>query len=235
MKTSLRIASYNVRKARGLDQRRNPERTLQVINDLGADIVILQEADKRLGPRKAALPRDMIAGETDFTVLEVACNDVSLGWHGNAILVANDVACTDVERLSLPGLEPRGAVRVDVAIGAGLSLVATHLGLRRRDRRAQLEVINAAVADKEHVAIAGDFNEWSEHKGLEPLGSRFAVHAPGKTFHAKRPVAALDRFALRHGVEVRNAGVSQTDLARRASDHLPIWSDISVPGATPTC
>ncbi|WP_415401096.1 endonuclease/exonuclease/phosphatase family protein [Tateyamaria sp. SN3-11] len=235
MKTSLRIASYNVRKARGLDQRRNPERTLQVINDLGADIVLLQEADKRLGPRKAALPRDMIERETDFSVVDVAHNDVSLGWHGNAILVADHVEYAGIERLSLPGLEPRGAVRIDVAIGAGLSMVATHLGLRRKDRRAQLDRINAAVAHKTHVAIVGDFNEWSDKKGLEPLASRFAVHAPGKTFHASRPVAALDRIALSHGVEMQNAGVAQTGLARQASDHLPIWSDISVPPVTPTC
>lgn len=39
---------------------------------------------------------------------------------------------------------------------------------------------------------------------------------------------ALDRFALSQGVEMRDAGVEQGALARRASDHLPIWSDISV-------
>jgi endonuclease/exonuclease/phosphatase family metal-dependent hydrolase len=53
----IRIASYNMRKARGLDQQRRPERTLQVINSLGAYVVVLQKADKRLGPRRPALPR----------------------------------------------------------------------------------------------------------------------------------------------------------------------------------
>ena len=52
----LRIASYNIRKARGLDQRRAPERIIEVINMLGADVIALQEADLRLGPRPAALP-----------------------------------------------------------------------------------------------------------------------------------------------------------------------------------
>ena len=45
----IRIVSYNMHKARGLDQKRRPERTLQVINGLQADVVALQEADKRIG------------------------------------------------------------------------------------------------------------------------------------------------------------------------------------------
>jgi endonuclease/exonuclease/phosphatase family metal-dependent hydrolase len=64
--TEIRVASYNIRKARGLDQMRRPERTLEVINQLNADIVVLQEADKRLGMRKPAIPRAMIDRETDF-------------------------------------------------------------------------------------------------------------------------------------------------------------------------
>ena len=40
-----------------------PMRTLDVINDLGADILVLQEADKRLGQRKPAIPHQMIEAE----------------------------------------------------------------------------------------------------------------------------------------------------------------------------
>ena len=45
----LRLASYNIQKAVGLDFRRDPGRILEVINGLGADIVALQEVDKRPG------------------------------------------------------------------------------------------------------------------------------------------------------------------------------------------
>ena len=41
----MRIVSYNVHKARGVDRRYMPERILQVINELEADIVVLQEAE----------------------------------------------------------------------------------------------------------------------------------------------------------------------------------------------
>lgn len=230
--TQVRIASYNMRKARGLDQMRRPERTLQVINGLNADIVVLQEADKRLGQRPSALPREMVEAETDFQLLSVSSNDVSIGWHGNAVLARKCLDVLGVDRLDLPGFEPRGAVRVQLGLGAGLTLIGAHLGLRRRDRQAQLSELNRVTSENTHCVIAGDFNEWSPTKGFEPLEARFVTHSPGRSFHARRPIAALDRFALSSGVILLDAGVDQSPLARVASDHLPIWSDISVPVAT---
>ncbi|WP_306439005.1 endonuclease/exonuclease/phosphatase family protein [Litoreibacter roseus] len=230
----IRIASYNIRKARGLDQKRQPRRTLEVINRLNADIVVLQEADKRIRPRNPAIPRNLIETDTDFHLVEVSKNGVSLGWHGNAILIRDPAHVTQITCLDLPGLEPRGAIRMDLGIGGGLSIVAAHLGLRRRDRRAQLAALCDATADSRHAVIAGDFNEWSHRKGLEPLAGRFETHVPGRSYHTRRPLAALDRFALSQGLTVKNAGVEQGDLARRASDHLPVWSDIAIPSAA-TC
>jgi endonuclease/exonuclease/phosphatase family metal-dependent hydrolase len=221
-----------MRKARGLDQKRRPERTVRVINNLTADVVVLQEADRRMGVRPPALPRELIDSETDFELVDTSANGISIGWHGNAVLVRKGLAVRDIERLELPGLEPRGAVRLTLDVGTGLTLVATHLGLLRRDRRAQLSAINVATAADEHVMIAGDFNEWSARKGFEPLANRFETHSPGRSFHASRPIAALDRFAVSKGVEIRDAGVEQGALARVSSDHLPIWSDIIVPTAT---
>ena len=224
----MRIVSYNVHKARGVDRRYMPERILQVINGLEADIVVLQEADKRLGQRVPAILPDLIKNETDFRPVDVSKNGISLGWHGNAVLIRPNIEVDQVTRLGLPGLEPRGAVRVDLKIGIGLSIVATHLGLRRRDRQAQLQTLYQKTVGSPNTIIAGDFNEWSPHHGLEPLEGHFKTYAPGYTFHARRPMFALDRFALSQGVEMRDAGVEQGALARRASDHLPIWSDISV-------
>lgn len=224
----MRIASYNIRKARGLDQKHRPDRILQVVNALNADVVLLQEADRRLGARAPAIPRAMIEAETDFDLVEVSANGLSLGWHGNAILVRKGTRPRQVQAIHLPGLEPRGAVRMDLDIPGGLTVVAAHLGLRRRDRQAQLAALCTLAADSPRTVIAGDFNEWSATRGLDPLATRFEIHAPGRTFHASRPMAALDRFALSPGVALRDAGVAQDNLARRASDHLPIWSDIAL-------
>lgn len=219
-----RFASYNLRKCRGTDGKRAPGRVIDVINGIGADVVALQEADMRLGPRPAALPPRLIESHTDFQVVPVATSPVSVGWHGNALLVRRDVQVGRVTRIDLPGLEPRGALAVDLP---QLRVVGVHLGLLRRSRIAQLARIRARLADMAPMPtlVMGDFNEWSMRKGLEALGQDFDVLAPGRSFHAARPVAALDRIAFTPEFEMRDAGVCETDESRRASDHLPIWAD----------
>lgn len=229
---TIRIASYNIRKARGLDQRRDPGRVLDIINDLGADIVVLQEADLRLGARKAAIPHWMIAAHSDYRIAPVARNEVSLGWHGNAVLLRPGITVEKITHIDLPALEPRGAVHLRLGGAAQVSVVAAHLGLRRRDRLAQQRAVAAHLGAGEPAIIAGDFNEWSERNGLEVFGARFAIHAPGRSFHALRPIAALDRIALSPEVSLYDAGVVEDQRARRASDHLPIWADLRIGPAT---
>lgn len=227
----LRLASYNVRKTRGLDQRYDPHRIITVINRLDADVVALQEVDHRLGGRPTALARKLIETETDFVIAPVARTDQSIGWHGNAVLVRKGLELLGVDHFEMPGFEPRGAVRVDIAAKVPITIVATHLGLMRRHRRRQLSSIARQVEGAEHPVILGDFNEWSMLRGLEPLHSRFRVHAPGRSFHAARPVAALDRIALTEPALLHGAGVDDSPMARLASDHLPIWADVSWPSA----
>ncbi|MHC0054884.1 endonuclease/exonuclease/phosphatase family protein [Actibacterium sp. D379-3] len=229
----LRVASYNIRKCVGLDWRRTPERTLDVIAGVEADIVALQEVDKRLGPRPAALPVHHIHARTDLVPVAVAANDVSLGWHGNALLVRPGITVDAVAQLDLPALEPRGAVIADLTRGGQpIRVVATHLGLLRRHRLHQLTAIRAALAALEPrpTVILGDFNEWSASAGMTPLESGFAVHSPGRSFHASRPVAGLDRIAICAGLALKDAGVTETALSARASDHLPIWADLDLTG-----
>ncbi|MEM1429130.1 MAG: endonuclease/exonuclease/phosphatase family protein [Pseudomonadota bacterium] len=227
----VRVASYNIRKSRGLDGRRDPGRILDVMNALEADVIAVQEADRRLGDRPAALARQQVETNTDFSVVEVARSPVSLGWHGNAVLVRKGAEIRRVDLIDLPGLEPRGAVKVEIGLnGAALTVVGVHLGLLRSYRRAQAERIRATLAqDKEgagRTVILGDFNEWSPRRGLEPLARDYEMVSPGRTFHSARPVAALDRLALGRDVALLDAGVAETGKAKVASDHLPIWGDV---------
>ena len=67
----LRIASYNMRKAMGTDRKRDPARILRVIQTLAADIVVLQEADMRLGHRPSALPMDQVTAQTGLIAVPV--------------------------------------------------------------------------------------------------------------------------------------------------------------------
>ncbi|TYB82752.1 endonuclease/exonuclease/phosphatase family protein [Maritimibacter fusiformis] len=226
----MKLASYNIRKAVGLDRRRDPGRVIDVVNGIEADVVVLQEADRRLGMRPTALPFHLIAEHTDFTFAMLATNRVSLGWHGNAILVRKGIEVSEVTRIDLPGLEPRGAV--SAVIGGRLRVVGVHLGLMRRHRHGQLRQIRRAL---DHcslpTAVLGDFNEWSPHAGLEEFQDDYVMHAPGHSFHAARPVAALDRIGLTHDIGFQGAGVVETQLSRVASDHLPVWADIDLPPA----
>lgn len=225
----MKLASYNIRKAIGLDRRRDPGRILEVINHIGAEVVVLQEADRRLGPRPSALPLRLIEDDTDFEPVILAGNAFSLGWHGNAILVKKGTMVSDPQRIDLPGLEPRGAV--SAVIAGRLRVAGVHLGLLRRHRHGQLRAVRAALADcPTPTVVLGDFNEWSPHAGLEEFHGDFEMHAPGLSFHASRPVAALDRIGLGPGIGYRAGGVVETKLAKMASDHLPVWAEIELPG-----
>jgi endonuclease/exonuclease/phosphatase family metal-dependent hydrolase len=231
----LRLASYNIQKAVGLDFRRDPSRILAVIAALEADVVVLQEADKRLGTRPGAIPRFLIEQHTDYVPADVADSDVSLGWHGNAILVRRGWRILQTARFHLPGLEPRGAVMARIASDASgpatsgdITVIGTHLGLLRSWRRRQARALrdHALGGDCPTTAIAGDLNEWSMRKGLGPLHPTFRIVSPGRTFPAGRPLGSLDRMALGRDLKLLDAGVSDGALARIASDHRPVWADI---------
>ncbi len=229
----MKFLTYNIRKAIGLDRRRDPHRVMEVINHSGADVVVLQEADRRLGPRPAALPARLIEEESDYTPpvpLAPPNGGVSLGSHGNAILVRKGTDVALPKRIELPGFEPRGAVSVEVA--GQLRVIGTHLGgLMRRHRVRQLSALSAVLDDHPMptAMLGGDFNEWSAAQGgFEALHDDFTLHAPGRSFHAARPpMAALDRVALSSALELRDAGVIETQLSRVASDHLPVWVEVA--------
>ncbi len=224
---TLRIASYNMRKAKGTDRQRDPERIMRIIRDLDAEIVVLQEADRRLGARPSALPMDMLTAETGLVAVPVP-SKVSIGWHGNAVLLTPRADIVDVQHINLPGAEPRGAMVVDADIsGVKLRVIATHLGLMRRSRRAQLSALiqHLDARSRRPTLIAGDMNEWSQTVGLGRLAHHFTIHAPGKSFHARMPVAALDRIAIDDELTLVGGGVVETLDAQRGSDHLPIWLD----------
>ena len=225
----LRVASYNIQKGMGHDLRRRPRRTLAVLREIRADVVILQEADRRFGPRLSALPEDQLRKLTPYRPADLRVRPGSIGWHGNAVLVRRGLKVAKTKRLELPHFEPRGAVMAVVELDGGpLIVVGAHLALATRHRVDQAEALAefATRADMPLV-MGGDLNEWArEGGGLAPLRSALTEHAPGPTFPAFRPVAPLDRFYHCGALSV-DAYVHDTPLARVASDHLPIVADLA--------
>ncbi|MCD1624596.1 MAG: endonuclease/exonuclease/phosphatase family protein [Paracoccaceae bacterium] len=235
--SQIRIASYNLQKCVGLDLRRRPDRSLKVIEGLRADLVVLQEADKRLPPRPAALPHGMIEDD-GWQIVPVGTGGhrpgASLGWHGNAMLIRPHLRVLATAHLDLPGLEPRGAIRVDLETGIGpLRVIGLHLGLIRRYRLLQMAAVMRCLRELPHLptVIAGDFNEWKSVMPLDTIaqGLRFMPGLP--SFPAARPVAKLDRFALSEDLQMLEQGAYIGHPARVASDHLPVWADLGRSGA----
>ena len=228
MQLSLRIATYNIRKALGNDRRRDPERTLRVIAALDADIILLQEADMRLGLRPSALPAAMFEGQP-FRAISFDDDRDSLGRHGNAILIRDGIDVLHTAHADLPGLEPRGAVMADLAVqGRVIRVVGTHLGLIRASRRRQLSALRhfAEHAQISARLIAGDFNEWSNVAHLAGLGAEYKVLPSPPTFHARHPIGALDRIAVTSDFTLHSIAATLTPESRRASDHLPLVANL---------
>ena len=110
----LTFASYNIHKAVGLDRRRDPHRILAVLREIDADVIALQEVDRRFGRRESVLPHGAIEQLTHYRPVPLAMRPDSLGWHGNALLVRRGIEVVEASIVPLPTLEPRGAVRADV-------------------------------------------------------------------------------------------------------------------------
>ena len=250
---TITVASYNMRKAVGLDRRRDPNRVLDVLQEIDADVVALQEADKRVGGRGAAVPHDLIdthglyrpvifgvrhkrmwesARKHTDKLLKV--NTRNLGWHGNALLVKPHVDVLDVAALDLPTLEPRGAVMAELMVGdRPFRVIGLHLDLSGLWRRRQMRAILDAVAKRPQrmpTILMGDTNEWRTAAGcLTDLHGSYRIAPTGLSFHSRRPVAALDRIIVDHSLAIEAAGVHTSSAARKASDHLPIWARLALP------
>lgn len=227
----LKVATYNIHKSVGRDGRRRPDRIFRVLCELDADVVALQEVDRRFGGRASTFEAEKLEHETGFHLLRLAASPHSSGWHGNAILVRTPpVHATEAQRLSLPSLEARGALLADLTVnGFEVRIIAAHFGLLGRYRRRQAEAVLSHLHREapRPTVMMGDLNEWSPRGGcLRVLGETFEVAAPGPSFPAHSPVLALDRVLATGGAELVSARVHESELAQHASDHLPVTAEI---------
>lgn len=228
----LTFASYNIHKAVGTDGKRDPDRVLAVLREMDADVIALQECDRRFGTRDSVIDRAALE-ETPWRALPVARRATSLGWHGNALLVRRGFEPLEAQAVALPMLEPRGAVRGDFAVdGTRVRIVGMHLdlsGLRRRD---QVRAILSHVAACQHpcpAVLMGDFNQWGAGNGaMREFAEGWQMLAPGRSFPSRQPVARLDRIVASSDWTVLATGVHHSALAAAASDHLPVWARLEV-------
>lgn len=227
---SLKVASYNIHKGIGTDRRRDPARILNVLNEVGADIVCLQEADLRFGTRAAVLPRFLIESHTDYVPVPLDVQTDSMGWHGNAILVRRGIDVESHDILHIPCLEPRGVVTARLRVGGtALTVFGMHLdlsGLWRVRQARTIAALGEAAREQGPVVLMGDLNEWRAVSGcFREFGRHFTLLDPGPSFPSRRPLGRLDRIMHCEALRAMDCGVHRSALAASASDHLPVWAE----------
>jgi len=220
----LRIASYNVHGCRGTDGKKDAQRIVQVIEELGCDTIGLQEVDYRLDYIAQKLGMQAIPG------LTLARHD---GPFGNALLTRRKVL--DVRRVGFTysRREPRNALDVDLEVnGETVRVIVTHLGLWPAERRYQvkkiLELVRATPS-YERVIVLGDINEWLPlGRPLRWMNALFGRCPAERSFPSRWPVVALDRVWVRPRHALLALKAHRTPLAALASDHLPVKAIIAL-------
>jgi endonuclease/exonuclease/phosphatase family metal-dependent hydrolase len=223
------VASYNIHIGIGRDGEFAPERTASVLQELHADVFALQEVQLGHGAfnmLEYLRTATGLSGVARPTLVHLVHGD-----YGNALLTRHRVQTLRAVDLTVAGHEPRGALDAVLDCdGAPLRVVATHLGLRPGERRAQvrrlLEAIDATDPDTPTV-LAGDLNEWFLWgRPLRWLHARFEATPAPPTFPAGRPLFALDRVWVKPRSFLHALRTHASELSRLASDHLPLVAEI---------
>ncbi|MBI4637391.1 MAG: endonuclease/exonuclease/phosphatase family protein [Candidatus Rokubacteria bacterium] len=232
--THLVVASYNIHRGVGLDRRHDLDRIARVLAEIAPDVVGLQEVVRERGAYHGDQAAHL-AGRLGMKVVMGETRPHGRGTYGNALLTRLPVLRTSRFDLSWGGREPRGCLRVDLALGGGaLHVFNCHLGLALRERRDQLELLAGFVRGPEGLegprVLMGDFNEWHPGPVTRGLRREFSSprHGARRTHPALFPLFPLDRIYWDADLEGEAFQPHRSRLARVASDHLPVVARLRV-------
>ena len=242
----LTVVTWNIHRCIGTDRRYDPDRVARVLKSLDADIVALQEVDTSLKATFDGNDEDQLAVIAKVTGLEPiygATRTQASGHFGNAFLHRHRTVAKHTLNLSYRKYEPRGAlsVRLDVN-GKSVNLINTHLGLKGWERAFQLSKLlkefERAQSETSQPVISlllGDFNEWFPFSPNLLRLHREVLKPPYlRTFPSFWPRLALDRIYLDRRARSQTVSAASrheviaTQLARVASDHLPVLAEFEI-------
>ena len=235
-KLSLKVATYNIHKCRGLDGRIDTDRIAAVLKPLKADVIALQEV---VGPSlKATGQEEALALKLNMQHLLAPAHTYRGRLYGNAVLSHLPVLRHITYDLTQPGHEPRLCQRVDISLyGHTIHLYNVHLGTSAAERARQARKLLSFIAD-ENVhgpkIVIGDFNEWKKGPATGYLNERLnsidlIPHLKWrKTYPGMLPVFHLDHLYYSGHVEILNLYVPRGWQALIASDHLPMLAELHI-------
>src|SRR5215204_160851 len=236
---TLRIATYNIHRCRGLDGRTRPERIAAVLKSIDADVIALQEV---VGP-----------GPHDGGHAEELGALLGMGWvmaparqrrghqFGNVVMSRLPIAQHLEHDLSWKTCEERRMQRVDItADHSTLHLYNVHLGTALLERRHQAQRLASIVTDRYVTGpklVLGDFNEWmrglatsllSEKLNSVDLRDFLPRKRTQRTYPGLFPVLHLDHIYYAGKLEIVGIELPRTRLSLVASDHLPLVADVRI-------
>ena len=231
MSNRIRVATYNIHKCRGLDWRVRPDRIVEVLREINADIVALQEVVDAPQSIGAELGYHCCFGEN---------RQVNGAPYGNLLLSRFQMRASCNHDISTEGRERRGCLRVDIALGGTtLHVFNVHLGTSFFERRKQGRMlVGKDILYREDLQgprlILGDFNEWSRGLTSRLLAARLRTTSNGghsgrsRTYPGVLPFLHLDGMYFDRTLELERLIPHRSRTATVASDHLPIVADLRI-------
>lgn len=236
---SFRVTTYNIHKCQGLDRRVRPKRIADVLREIDADIIALQEV---VGMDETARERNQVRAIAD----ELGC-EFRIGEnrrhggaaYGNAVLSRLPLVGDHNHDITWRKREPRGCLQVTLASEdrpnvPRVNVYNVHLGTAFFERRSQAHRLLEVVDHQSHSVpriILGDFNEWTRGLATRLLSHHFTMAEPAyrlgraRTYPSVLPLMHLDHIYYDSEIELKNVTVHRSRLALVASDHLPVVAD----------
>jgi endonuclease/exonuclease/phosphatase family metal-dependent hydrolase len=234
---TVRVATYNIHKCRGLDRRVRPGRIVDVLRAVDADIIALQEVLSIEGKGRDADQARFIAEELGLNFAFGETRRLHGGRYGNVILSRLPIRIQRNYDISAGGREPRGCLRTDVKFdSATLHIFNVHFGTAFFEHRAQARrlfdhrIVNHNELNGARIVL-GDFNEWLRGSVSRTLRSHLEWadirrHLQrSRTYPGVLPLLHLDHIYFDRVLSLERLHLHKGRKAMIASDHLPLVAD----------
>jgi endonuclease/exonuclease/phosphatase family metal-dependent hydrolase len=233
----LRIVTYNVHRGRGMDRRTRPERIAEVLKDLDADVIAMQEV---IGPGLVSAGHaEAFGAALGMGWVMAPARELRRHQFGNVILSRLPIRDHSQHDLSWKSSEPRNSQRVEVEVPHGcVQIFNVHLGTALLERRYQAARLASWVHERRPAGpkiVLGDFNEWLRRGPATAILERRLKSVDLAPYLPKRrsypgifPLVHLDHIYHLGEVEIRKVQLVRTRKALIASDHLPLVADVRV-------